>query len=147
MAAISVRLASRPHKVKEEVVSVVSKLDHKLFPGVPDYYDKTYWWLATLDGELAGYAGMRYLANEDYGYFSRAGVLKPYRRKGVHRKLITARLSYAKRQGWSGVLTYALQTNYPSINSLMSMGFKMYSPDYAWAGASFSYFRFDLKKA
>jgi hypothetical protein len=42
-------------------------------------------------------------------------------------------------------ITYTSIDNYPSVNSLISQGFKFYSPEYAYGGREMLYFQKELK--
>ena len=42
-------------------------------------------------------------------------------------------------------ITYTTVDNYPSANNLISQGFKLFSPEYAYAGRQMLYFQKILK--
>lgn len=96
------------------------------------------WWIAYQDGNPVGFASLRLVSGGDIGYLSRAGVLPVARGQGIQRKLIRARVQHARRAGASCVVTDTTD-NPPSSNSLISEGFRMYSPAYAWANPSSCY--------
>lgn len=137
MAALKtrVRIALTPDDTDGEVEERIIRMDRACFPG--DYRTSTkdtWWWIVTVEGWDVGYAGMKYLPIDDCGYFSRAGVVEASRGFGFHKRLIKARIAYAKRKGWSGVLTYVAIHNHASLNALIGRGFRIYNPHYAWAG-------------
>ena len=100
------------------------------------------WWIASHDGAPAGYAAIKpSMSNpEDGGYMHRAGVLSEFRGNGLQKTLIKRRLSYAKSQGWDWVVTDT-NNNPASGNSLISCGFKMFSPSNPWSFVSANYWR------
>lgn len=142
MAKYKVRLAYRPGEDKPDVLAKLEEFDKKLFPGCKrDKPQNNYWWyvLDNETGEIVGYAGMEYLEDEQYGYFSRAGILAEHRGHGLHKRLIACRIKMAKRLGALGVITYVAPHNHASMNSLVSRGFRLYTPARRWAGSDFMY--------
>lgn len=102
-------------------------------------WENSYIWAAMKDKTVVGFATMRYLRDEKVGFLSRALVLPEHRRKGIHTRLLKARVRMAKKKGWQGLLTYVSVTNPASANSLFQNGFKMYIPEFRWAGKDFLY--------
>ena len=129
-----------------KLLGVVARLDATIFPAdVRETLPGRYWWLAfTASGRAVGYAGLGVIDGGEYGYFCRAGVLATHRNRGLHRRLIAARMRQAKRLGMRGVITYTAVGNSASINALLSRGFKSYVPEHAWAGERFCYWRKDF---
>lgn len=127
-----------------EELAELEFLDHTCFPAdepCPKQGENLYWWIARdmPPGTLVGFAGLEYCPRENIGYLCRAGVLYDYRGRHIQRKLIAARLSFATRRGWKACVTYTLATNYASANSLAHSGFKLYGPEYPWAGPNVLY--------
>ena len=87
---------------------------------------KAVWWLAFIDGDVAGYCAI--MQRGRGGYLSRAGVLARFRGQGLQKQMIALRLRYAKQQGWPWVVTDTHEENAASIASLSSMGFEPYRP-------------------
>ncbi|MEQ8721010.1 MAG: GNAT family N-acetyltransferase [Sandaracinaceae bacterium] len=103
------------------------------------------WWLALDGGEPVGFAGARRLTREpDFAVLERAGVLESHRGLGLHRRLIRARLRWARASGLAGVLTYTTPDNAPSANALIRAGFRLDAPPWRWAGPQFAYWRAEL---
>lgn len=127
---------------KSEDLRSVETLDKKIFSRMDAEIklEGTFWWLAYEDGAAVGFAGMRKVAKEPYGYFCRAGVLPRSRGQGIHTRLIRARLNWAKRQGWAGVMTYTILENHRSANNLINQGFRLFKPGRLWAGPGHIYF-------
>ena len=95
------------------------------------------WWVLLHKNEIIAYCGSAY--SEGICIFIRAWVQKKHRGKGLQKKMIDLRLKAAK--GCKAVITYTIPTNYPSANSLISKGFKLYEPSYKWAGKDVLYWR------
>ena len=66
-------------------------------------------------------------------YLCRAGVIPAARGHGLQKKMIRVRLQKAKKLGYKWAVTDTYE-NPPSANSLISAGFKMFTPSDAWAG-------------
>ena len=92
-----------------------------------------YWWVA-FDGRTpAGFACLRpSIRWQDTGYLSVSGVLKAYRGKNLQRRLIRARVAYARHLGWHTVITDTMHDNPASMRSLIACGFKPYTPHVKW---------------
>lgn len=100
-------------------------------------------WVAWVDGYSAGFCSARPLYGESGCFFCWAGVLKWARGHGLQRRLIRARLKWAKRH-YSYALTYVSPDNYASLANLIKCGFQIYDPDWRWAG-SVIYLQHDLR--
>ena len=72
------------------------------------------------------------------GYMCRAGVKWDYRGLGLHKRLIQVRTRFAKKQGWTHLVTDTTN-NCPSANNLIANGFKMYKPSKPWGLPSACY--------
>ena len=137
-----IRLVSTPEKPNEAAIEIVKKMDTIQFPGCEvSRLKESHVWIAYSEaGNPVGYASMYYLKGENYGYFSRAAIKADHRRRGLHTRLIRCRGNLARRLGWKGVLTYTSTDNSASANSLVNLGFRLYNPQYRWAGKEFLYF-------
>lgn len=69
----------------------------------------------------------------DTGYLGMAGVLPKWRGHGLQKKLIRARIRYARQRGWHTVISDTINTNAPSMRSLIACGFRPYNPKVEWA--------------
>lgn len=103
------------------------------------------WWILKDGDKSAAYAGIVPSARAALGgYLSRSGVLTAYRGHGIQKRLIKARLAYAKLLGWSEIVTDT--TNNPaSSNSLIACGFKLYSPEKPWGYAHANYWKYVIR--
>lgn len=128
-------------------LKAIVKLDDKLIGVEMNDVRKHIWFVAEVDGEMAGYAGLKLLPYKE-AYLARAGVLEKFRGLGLQKRLIRARERYAVRQGSEMMVTYTANSNWPSIKSLMFEGYHNYEPakGVAWAGREgFLYWRKSLK--
>lgn len=130
---------------KDESTSrVIRNLQKKCLPNdKPMSTDNGFWWIAYNDVEAVAFGGLmpsiRYI---DTGYLCRAGVVKEHRGKGLQKRLIRVRLQFAKRMGWKYIITDSRSPE--SGNSLISCGFKLYTPEQPWAYRDSCYWRKSL---
>lgn len=119
-------------------------LDAQLFPEDFDSIgdpDTDVWFLGVDNKQVACYAAYRLLEDKTTAYLTRAGVAKAYQGKGLQKRLIRIRCKHAKSRGAKTAITYVHKNNSASANSLIACGFKLYQPQYAWAGReNFLYF-------
>ena len=90
-----------------------------------------HWWIAYIGTRPAGFASVRFM-DGGFAYLSRSGVLPFARGKGLQKRMIRARVRYARRCGMKMAITDTTD-NPPSSNSLISCGFKLYNPQVRWA--------------
>jgi len=137
------------HVRKTTNIEVVRRLDDKLFK--EDAGDKLsgsanhIWWLAYVDGKIAGFAGLQVFASQNYGYLLRAGVLPEFRGLGLQKALIDARDREAKRLKLECNITYTAAWNHASSNNLIACGYRLYTPQYAWGLKHALYFMKQFK--
>ena len=95
------------------------------------------WWVAKVDGELAGYCGVRPSSQDELGaYLIRAGVLGAYRGQGLHRRMLRKRLNWACKCGYATVYSDTAPHNVWSSNNLITEGFRLFVPDEPWSQAN-----------
>lgn len=103
-------------------------------------------WIA-FDGEHAiGFGVLVERPPSDWcpGWFLRmSGVLPEYQGHGLQRRMIRARLAYAREHGADGVETYTRPDNAESMRALIATGFRPCRRDYA--GPGYVYWRKALK--
>jgi GNAT superfamily N-acetyltransferase len=121
-------------------LETVGALDVRIFPDDDPYpLEGARWWLAEgPGGEALGYAGAKLWSLDGFVYLARAGVVASARGQGLQKRLIKARVSWAKRIGAKGCYTYTIG-NPASANSLISKGFRAWEPLYRWGGNNASY--------
>jgi len=120
----------------------LKELDYRIFKDCGDEFQKNRdWWVITSGNKIIAYCGC--LFAENICIFVRAWVQKVYRGQGLQKKMIKLRLKSAF--DCKVAITYTTVDNYPSANNLISQGFKLFSPEYAYAGRQMLYFQKILK--
>lgn len=99
--------------------------------------DSAAWWVGVDEhGGAQCYAGARVWRAEYDGeqaaYLHRAGVSPDARGMGLQRRLVLARLRWARDQGLPEAWTYTSHDNFASINTLIRCGFRVWSPNHWW---------------
>ncbi len=119
----------------------VQELDRKVFFGCNNEFHQNREWWAILNkrGQIVAYCGSIYANN--ICIFIRAWVKKTNRGKGLQKKLIDIRLRAAKRSACHTAITYTIKENCASINNLVSKGFRIYIPEYAYGGKEMLYWK------
>lgn len=103
--------------------------------------DQGWWWIAYHLDQPVGFCGLRRSAQwADTGYLCRAGVLKQFRGKGLQKRLIRVRERHAKRLKLNWLITDTYN-NPQSANSIISCGFKMFTPSKPWGADETCYWR------
>ena len=131
MGQIRLRRSTNKHSA-----NIISKLDKICFPDdvpVTGQDPNTIWWIAWVDGEAVGYAGLT--RNKTYWFLSRAGVLPAWRGRGLQKQFIKKRVEYAQSESNLPIYSYTVLDNSASANSLISAGFRLHDPPYSWWGA------------
>lgn len=120
--------------------SLISILNEEIFPEDKLTLDeKTVAWVVMDDkGQYVAFCTARKLINGIL-YMDRGGVMPKFRKQGIHRKLITARERFAKKHGYDKVITYVMKDNYASLFTLVRCDYKMYTPEYKYAGENVIY--------
>ena len=103
-------------------------------------FDKinTEWIVAYQNGAAIALAGLS-KCSKTVGHLELAGVLSCAQGQGIQKRLIRLRERLARKRGYTKLITYTAHWNVASSNSLMSCGYKMYRPLYAWGGKEFVY--------
>lgn len=132
---------------KTERIDLVEKLNDIIFPADPlEREDLDEYWLVYDSGEPVGFASIRPIVQDpDVAFLNRAGLLHGYYGKGLHKKLIKARLSWAKKNGYFRIITYTTRENFLSYHNLQKCGFFLYEPGYRYVGKDFLYWRYDIE--
>lgn len=133
-------------------VTLLRRLDRKIMGKADSASEEitleaAVWWLAEVDGRIAGYAGL----STEYGYIgmgylSRSGILKEFRGKGIQKTLIQVRDEEAIKRGYELNITYVANWNHASANSLIRCGYTLYEPELAYGLKNALYFRKQFKK-
>jgi RimJ/RimL family protein N-acetyltransferase len=134
-----------PDSVNAEIL----RLDKILFSEDQPVDPSGGWWWIIRDAKgkpvaFGGLRGCKHPSNRGLAYMIRSGVLTKHRGKGLQKVLIKARIAMASRHGYKEIVTYVLDWNLASANSLIACGFRLYTPESKYAGKAY-YFRKNLK--
>jgi len=126
---------------KSDDKNLVIELHKKTFPC--DEFDDSpsnEYWIVWNGKTPVGFCILRPLKlDKDSVFLSRAGLLYEARGKGLHRRMITVRLRWAKKNGYTSALTYTARDNAQSFSNLQKAGFRLYWPENLYAGKNFLY--------
>lgn len=126
-------------------IALVQELHSRLFPDDSWVGDHHTFWIATdMSGVPVGFASAVHREDLDYVFLSRAGVDKSASGQGLQRRLIRARIAWAKKRGVSKIITYTSLKNYPSIINLLACGFRFDKPKAEYVGSDVHYFKMEL---
>lgn len=104
-----------------------------------------HWWVALdADNYYAGFGGLKVSHKEGGAYLVRGGVLPAHRGQGLQRKLIAARVKWAREADLNYLVTDTIEGNYVSANNLIEAGFRMYDPITPWGADGNCYWRKEL---
>lgn len=123
---------------------LVQIMDKNIFYGCANEFKiNREWWVILNDAnKIIAYCGSIY--TEGICIYIRAWVRKDNRGKGLQKKLINIRYKAALKRSRT-VITYTTKDNYPSANNLISQGFKLYFPEYAYGGKEMLYWIKQIK--
>ena len=125
-------------------VALITRMNKQCFDGYDVFETVTgVFFVATVDGKPAGFASVRRM-NDGVYELTRAGVVPKHRRKGIQRKLIQARIRWAKRNNVDVLVTYTRLDNFASMSNLLKCGFKFHAPEVPWEGTGLMYFRKEI---
>lgn len=128
-------------KMPPHIEKQLRSLDKNVFIGCEEpTWERTNWIILMKGRKLAAYAGVMQL--EGSFYMNRAAVAREFRGFGLQKKLIKQRVEFCRSIGKEPIITYTVIDNPESSNSLISCGFKLYTPEYAWAGDKVLYWRY-----
>lgn len=118
---------------KEEDETVARALHTILFPDT--FWERGYYWVAYDDeGSPVGFATARPARFDPDGtlFLARAGVLVEHRGRGLHKRLLMARIRYGISEGYERLVTYVLLGNTASMRNLVRAKFLPYKPAVEW---------------
>lgn len=127
-------------RASEDDLPDIAAADRECLPyDEPAELDGVAWWVIEVAGSLIAYAGARRsVTAPGTAYLCRAGVLPDWRGHGLQRRLIRARERWARAAGLTRAVTDTLH-NPASANSLIRCGYRMWEPEFPWAGPSACY--------
>ena len=122
-------------------ISKIKELHSLIFPEDDFDIEKTdeLWLVYNDDNKEIGFCSLRVLPDK-MAYFNWAGLLENYWGKGLHRRMISVRTRWAKKNKLEYLLTYTLNNIHSSVN-LIKSNFEVYEPNYEWADENCLYFR------
>lgn len=133
----------RIHQTKD--LAQVKELHRRIFPDdvwVGDHH--TFWLVTDSSGVPVGFASAVHRPDLGYVFLSRAGVDRSVAGAGLQKRLIKARVAWARKQGTKRVITYTSLRNYQSMVSLIKCGFRFYEPKVQYVGKDYHYFELVL---
>lgn len=126
--------------VKTNDIKTIITLHDDLFPEcIFEINKNTTCWILWDSGKVAGFCMAEHLEHENSLLLLRAAVKPEYRGRGLHTRMIKSRIKYARKIGCTSVLTYTTRDNMRSYNNLQDMKFRLYEPEYYYAGREFIY--------
>ena len=138
----TIKVFNRGKVLNPNLYEELRELDYKVFSGCNDEFKPNRdWWVITSGNVIIAYCGCTF--TEGLCIFVRAWVHKDYRGQGLQKKMIRLRIKSA--YDCHIAITYTTTDNCPSANSLISQGFKLYSPEYTYGGREMLYFQKELK--
>lgn len=90
--------------------------------------DREFWIARDSAGRSVGFAAAIYQPSTNVVSLDRAGVLPEAQGSDLQRRLIKARLRWARRLGAHMAIAYTSARNYPSMVNLLKCGFRFYEP-------------------
>lgn len=123
-----------------ELYDKLIELDAKVFPNCfNEFKDNREWFVIVSKGEIISYSGSA--ISEGVCIFVRMWVSIYHRGKGIQSLMIKKRIESAKKQKCVNVITYTTIDNIASSNNLIKNGFLLYSPQFAWVGNKYLYWK------
>lgn len=127
-------------------VRKVAAMHKELMPGDPvlAYGKDVVNWILYDKGKAVGFCSVKRCSSRGELFLSRAAIATQYRGLGLHRRMIKARIKWAKENGFRHIVTYTSLENPRSSNNLVRCGFSLFHPADYWAGKEMLYFYFQL---
>lgn len=130
------------------IQSLLLFLQRKILPSDSPYKpDRGHWWVAYAEcGKPVAFAGLvRSIQWSDTGYLCRAGVMYGFTGHGLQKRLIKVRQVQARKLGWNWLITDTTR-NPASSNSLISAGFRIYTPTNPWSFRNAIYWKYKVNQ-
>lgn len=124
---------------RSENKELLKKLHDQIFPA--DIWcglESTVAWVVWYDKQPIGFCLMD-ITSDEFGYYTRAGILKKHWGNGLHKRMILVREKFARQFGYKRIVTYTLTNNIQSIANLQKRGYLIYEPKRKYAGENFLY--------
>lgn len=91
--------------------------------------DREFWIVRDADGQGVGFCAAMYQPSSNCVALDRAGVIDTAHGAGLQKRMIRARLRWARSLGATGAIAYCALRNYQSIANLLKCGFRFYSSE------------------
>lgn len=113
-----------------------------VFPPLTDeHLSDGHWWIASLDGEAVGFAGLvAMIPFPKVGYMKRAYVDPDYRGRGIQMEFMRRRQQKAIRLGYTTLVSECAADNLPSRRNFERAGFAECNPEQPWGAPGSIYF-------
>lgn len=120
-------------KLRIRRVKNIFKIDSSLTRDLKEYWgvespgwnDSQHWWWVVFDGnKWVGYGGLR-VHDAESVYSGPTYIKQEYRGQGLQFKLLKLRLRFAKKLGFSHILSSTSCDNFHSNNNLIKAGFHL----------------------
>jgi hypothetical protein len=127
----------------EDIADTLADLHRLTFFGgasIPPF-DGGHWWLAYREAIPVAFAGVVPSTHaRNAGYICRVGVLKQHCGRRLQLRLMRAKESRTRRNGWSWLVSDTTQ-NIASANNFIRAGYRLYQPPDPWAYPDTLYWR------
>ncbi|NPU64591.1 GNAT family N-acetyltransferase [Bradyrhizobium sp. 83012] len=126
---------------------VLADLHDETFGDTAPQIDTSYgdFWIAYDEATPVGFCQMvQSTLAPNVGYHKRAGVLASHRGQGLQLRFLKVREAYAKRRGWTRVISDTAFHNISSSNNLIRAGYRLFEPPLRWAFATGLYWTKDI---
>ncbi len=100
----------------------------------PKHFERGYWWLVFLGGEVVGFAGLTpFEPLPDIGYMKRCYIAPDHHGHGLQYRMLTARIARARELCWTHIVSDCDASNIYSANNFRRAGFSLTDPEQKWA--------------
>lgn len=107
--------------------SEARELHERLLPADVFAEDHEYWVVRDDQREAVGFCSAILRPTSNVVFLSLAAVAPEARGHGLQKRMIRARVRWAKRAGACGAVTYVAKRNYASMCNLLKCGFRFYN--------------------
>lgn len=133
---------------EERTAALLRRLQLEILPSdIPASTETGWWWIATNEkGQAVAFSGLGMSSRwSDAVYLCRAGVLHTARGQGLQKRMIRVRENKARALGMRWLVTDTTD-NPASANSLITCGFRMFTPSAPWGNPTACYWRKEIQQ-
>lgn len=91
--------------------------------------DREFWIARDAGGRTVGFCAATYQPATNIVSLDRAGVVGEAQGAGLQKRMIRARVAWARRIGATGAISYIALRNYQSMVNLLKCGFRFYTSE------------------